>query len=273
MIQPILLGKSFLLFCLDLLRSRRLIFTLTQRDFKANYLGSYLSFIWNFIQPCITLFVLYFVFQVGFRAAPAEGYAFFPWLVTGMLPWFFFSDSLGAATNSILMYSYLVKKVVFRVSVLPIIKILSALLVHAFFIVVLFIVVYAYGYGPSAYQLQVVYYLFSSIVLLIGLSWITSSVTVFVRDVGQVVTALLQIGFWLTPILWNVKVLPEKYLRFIQLNPAFYIIEGYRESLLYQVWFWQHPYRTLYFWGTTALIFIVGAVVFIRLRPHFADVL
>jgi lipopolysaccharide transport system permease protein/teichoic acid transport system permease protein len=265
--------KAFIFFWIDLLKSWRLILTLTQRDFKANYLGSHLSFVWNFIQPCITLAVLYTVFQIGFRAAPIDGHAFFPWLIAGMLPWFFLSDSMGNATNSILAYSYLVKKVVFRVSILPIIKIASALVVHIFFVMALFIILLTYGYKPSIFQLQIFYYLFASLVLLLGVSWITSSLTVFIRDVGQIVSALLQIGFWLTPILWNSKVVPIEYQRLIELNPAFYIVEGYRDSFLYHTWFWQYPFRMLYFWIITTFLFIIGAIIFIKLRPHFADVL
>jgi len=68
-------------------------------------------------------------------------------------------------------------------------------------------------------------------------------------------------------------VVPEKYHILIKMNPIYYVIQGYRDCFIYKVWFWQHPVYTLYFWGVTGGIFILGAVVFSRLRPHFADVL
>jgi ABC-type polysaccharide/polyol phosphate export permease len=166
-----------------------------------------------------------------------------------------------------------VKKVVFKVSVIPIIKILSALFIHFFFIVVILLAFLAYGYTPRWCNLQIFYYLFAAIVLVVGLSWITSSLVIFVKDVGQVVAMLLQFGFWLTPILWSINMVPEQYRPLMKLNPVFYITEGYRNSFISGTWFWEYPHWTLYFWILTGIIFILGAIIFIKLRPHFADVL
>jgi len=265
--------RGFYDFVIALFKSRRLILKLAQQDFKANYLGSYLTFIWAFIHPCITIGIFYVVFQIAFNAGPVDKYPFIVWLMTGMIPWFFFSESLTNATNSIIAYSFLVKKVVFRVSILPIIKILSALVVHIFFIILILFVSFLSGYYPTIYNLQVFYYLCSTMILVCGLSWITSSLTVFIKDTGQIVAMLLQIGFWATPIFWNIKTVSEKYHKWISLNPALYIIQGYRESFMSQTWFWEHPEQALYFWSFTLCVFVIGAILFLKLRPHFADVL
>ena len=201
----------FLRFVVTLFKSRSLIFNLARRDIQSKYLGSYLNFLWAFVQPTITILLIWFVFDIGFRVPPVEKYPFVLWLIVAIIPWFFFSESLGNATNSILDYSYLVKKVVFKVSVIPIIKILSALFIHLFFIFVILLAFLAYGYTPRLCNLQIFYYLFATIVLVVGLSWITSSLIIFVKDVGQVVAMLLQFGFWLTPILWSIKMVPEQY--------------------------------------------------------------
>ena len=267
------LGHGFYNFLAALIQSRSLILKLTQQDFKANYLGSYLTFIWAFIQPCITILILFTVFQIAFQVKSVDNYPFILWLITGMIPWFFFSESLINATNSIISYSFLVKKVVFRVSILPIIKILSALFVHLFFIAVIVIMFFLYGYLPTIYNLQIFYYLCATMVLVCGLSWITSSLTVFIKDMSQIVTMLIQVGFWTTPIFWNFRTVPKEYHMLIALNPAFYIVEGYRESFISHTWFWEDPGRTLYFWGFTIVVFVIGAVLFLKLRPHFADVL
>ena len=185
----------------------------------------------------------------------------------------FFSESLNGATGSILEHSYLVKKVVFRVSVLPVVKILSSLFVHLFFIIFIFVMFFIYGYYPSIYNIQVIYYLFATIIFVLGLSWTTASLVVFIRDVSQIVGLILQFGFWLTPIFWSFKMLPDKYALFLKLNPIYYITEGYRGSFIYKHWFWESPVLTLYFWSITLLIWFIGSVVFKKLKPHFADVL
>ncbi|MCK5505603.1 MAG: ABC transporter permease [Thermodesulfovibrionia bacterium] len=232
-----------------------------------------MGLLWAFIHPSITILIFWFVFQVGFKSTPVDNFPFILWIMAGMIPWFFFSESLSNATYSIIENSFMVKKVVFRVSILPIIKILSALFIHLFFIGVLFVMFAVYGYVPNIYNLQVLYYLFATIVFLMGLSWITSSLVIFLKDIGQMVNMVLQFGFWLTPIFWSIKILPEKYQFIMKLNPIFYLIEGYRNSFIYKVWFWEHYILTLYFWSVTLVIIILGTVLFRKLRPHFADVL
>jgi len=265
--------KAFLNFLIDLYRSRALIMQLTIRDFKIRYLGSYLGLLWAFIQPAATILILWFVFQVGFKSAPVDNFPFSLWLICGMIPWFFISDSLSTATHSVVDNSYLVKKVVFRVSMLPIVKLLSALMIHLFFVLVIFVFFLAYGIHSELYALQVVYYGFAVIVLLLGLVWLTSALMVFLKDVGQIVAMFLQFGFWLTPIFWSLDFIPVKYQVYIKLNPFFYIIQGYRDSFINHVWFWHHPVYSLYYWGVTAAVLLAGALVFTRLRPHFADVM
>jgi lipopolysaccharide transport system permease protein/teichoic acid transport system permease protein len=217
--------------------------------------------------------IFWFVFQFGFKAQPVASHPYILWLVCGMFPWFFFSDCVNNGTNSIVQNAFVVKKVAFSIGILPIIKILSALLIHLFFLVIIVAMFLWYGHAPSLYALQTFYYLFAAIVLVLGITWITSSVVIFFKDLGPLITILLQMGFYLTPIFWNLKILPEKYRGFIRYNPVYYIVEGYRESFIYKTWFWENRGMTLYFWAVTGVIFVAGAVVFRRLRPHFADVL
>lgn len=265
--------KSLYSFLHALMQSRQIIWNLTKKDLKQRYLGSVLGILWAFIQPAITVFVFWFVFQVGFRSQPINDFPFVLWMVCGMFPWFFFSDAWTSATNSILSNSFLVKKVVFRVSLLPVIQIMSALLVNGFFVLVLFLMFAAYGYMPSIYNLQIVYYLFALICLIFGLSLITATLTVFLRDVGQMVGMLLQLGFWATPIFWSLKILPEEYHFIFKLNPMYYIVEGYRESFITHQWFWEHAMLGLWFWLLTLFLVLFGVALFKKMRPHFADVL
>jgi ABC-type polysaccharide/polyol phosphate export permease len=267
------LATLFLGFVVSLFHSRSLIYKMAYQDIRARYLGSYLNLFWAFVEPTVTIMVLWFVFEVGFKVTPVDRYPYILWLITGIIPWFFIADSLKQATMSIVDYSYLVKKVVFKVSIIPIIKLLSALFIHLFFIGVIVIVFALYGYPPRLRNLQVLYYLFASIVLLVGLSWITSALTIFVRDVAQVVNTALQFGFWVTPIFWNIKMVPEKYHTLMKLNPAYYITEGYRNSFISGIGFWEYPQWGLDYWILTLFVFIIGALLFLKLRPHFADVL
>ena len=265
--------RHFINFLIDLYRNRALILQLTVRDFKSRYLGSYLGLLWAFIQPVVTILIFWFVFEVGFKSAPVGDFPFILWLMTGIIPWFFIADTLLNGTGSVVENSYLVKKIVFRVSMLPVVKLLSALVVHVFFVLVIFLIFSVYRVYPGLHSLQIIYYGFSAIVLLLGLTWLTSSLVVFLKDVGQIVSMVIQFGFWLTPIFWSLQMIPGKYQIHLKLNPAYYIIQGYRDSFVHNVWFWEHPVYTAYYWMFTGFVFVLGALVFSRLRPHFADVL
>jgi len=260
-------------FVKEVIESRKLIVDLAKRDFQKRYLGSYLGILWGFIQPCVNILLFWFVFQVGFKATPIDNFPFILWLMCGLIPWFFFSDAVANATNAFTENSYLVKNIVFKISVLPIVKVLSSLYVHLFFVVFLLAMFLIYGYIPNVFYWQVIYYLLATIALALSLSLLTSSIMVFIKDTLQLVNMLLQIFFWLTPIFWNKAILPITYKFILIINPMYYIVEGYRNTFIYHKWFWEDMQMTLFFWGITFVIFIIGVVIFKRLKSHFADVI
>lgn len=146
----------------DLYRNKRLILKLSKNDFKTRFAGSYLGIIWAFIQPVVTVVVYWFVFEKGLKVGNTvtkDGLAvpFVLWLTSGLVPWFFFSEALNNGTNALIEYKYLVQKVVFNISVLPVIKILSALYVHVFFVAFTVVLFACYGNFPDLYMLQIVY--------------------------------------------------------------------------------------------------------------------
>ena len=264
----------------ELWNSRRLIWSLSKNDFKTRYAGSYLGIVWAFVQPVITILVYWLVFEKGFSAKPEMFKAgvevpFVVYLTSGLVPWFFFSEAVSSSTNALLEYNYLVKKVVFKISILPMIKIIAASFIHVFFVGVLLVISFIYGYGLSLYTFQLIYYSLCLVVLVLALSYTLCSVVVFFRDLSQIVSIGLQLGMWATPIMWSFsRTEGHEVLAFVfKLNPVFYVVNGYRESLFEGVGFWMHPGLTAYFWIFTVVLFIFGTVVFKRLKPHFADVL
>ena len=262
-------------FILSLYRNRKLLIQLSKNDFKTRFAGSYLGIVWAFIQPMVLILVYWFVFQNGLRSGNISNVPFILWLLAGLVPWFVFSEGLNVGTGALIDYQYLVKKVVFQIDILPLVKLLSALYVHVFFVCFTLILYACYGYFPNAYMLQVIYYSFCICVLTLGLCYLTSALVVFFRDLTQIINIVLQIGIWMTPIMWNIDTMGlPKWLKVIfELNPMFYIVDGYRDALIRKVWFWQRPSLTIYFWIVTMLIFTMGIVVFKKLKVHFADVL
>ncbi len=266
--------RSVVSFLRDLYSNRRLIWKLAKNDFKTRYAGSYLGITWAFVQPVVTVLVYWFVFS-QLRAGAVREVPFVLWLVAGLVPWFFFQDCLNGGANALIEYSYLVKKVVFNISVIPVVKLVSALFVHLFFVGILFLLYILMGYAPGLGAIQVFYYSFAVLVLTLGISYATCAVAVFFRDLTQMITIVLQVGVWMTPIMWKFEDLglhgPVVFL--LKLNPMYYIAEGYRSALIDGAPFWERPLLTCYFWGFTALVFFFGITIFRRLKIHFADVL
>lgn len=284
----LLLGAGVFLFTLfqdrvlalpvELYQNRRLIWRLSRNDFKKRYAGSYLGTIWAMVPPIVTVVMYWVVFDRIFGSGPQVTYTggevpYVLFLTAGLVPWFFFSDAVMGGMTSLMEYNYLVKKVVFKVSILPIIKVTAAMFVHIGFSVVLVLIAAFYGYTPTVYTLQLFYYTFCEYVFILGLSYATCAIVLFFRDLQNLISIIMQVGMWATPILWNINTLREKYKPFIKLNPMTYIVEGYRSAVYEQQWFWEHFYSSTYFWIVTALLFVVSALIFKKLKPMFADVM
>jgi len=266
--------KEFYRFLKHIIQSRELLFSLIKNDFKKQYLGSYLGLVWAFIQPLTFLLVIWFVFTYGFRSAPvSNGTPFFLWLSTGMIPWFYIANILTSGTNAVINNSFLVKKVAFRVSILPLVQIGSGFIIHSTLVVFLITIFLLYGFKPSIYWIQVPYFMLCTVTLGLGISWLTSSIRVFVRDINHIMGVIIQIGFWATPIFWDISRISPAHQWILKLNPAYYIIQGYRNTFINHIWFWEMKNVTFYFLTVSLVFFVVGAIVFKRLRPHFGDVL
>ncbi len=252
----------------------RLVVSLAYEDFKSQYLGSYLGMLWAIIRPLLFIGVIWFVFGVGFKAKPTQdGVPFILWLLCGLIPWFFFADSVNKSSNAIAANAYLVKKAGFRVEILPLVKVLSALGIHLIFLTIMLLVFLLHGYSPTLCWLQLPLLLLSMILLLIGLGWMTSSLRVFVKDIGEIIAVTIQFGFWLTPIFWSLNLIPENYHVWVKLNPMYFITNAYRSVLIEKKIIFEHSFDTLAYILTMLLIIVVGALCFKRLKPHFGDVL
>ena len=253
---------------------------LAYNDFKKKFAGSYLGTIWAFVQPVVTVFVYWFVFEKSFHASGINARAgieapFVLWLTAGMVPWFFFSEAINNGNSAMIEYSYLVKKVVFKIEILPVVRVIAAVYTHIFFTAFMILMYILYGWNINWYVLQLLYYSFAVLVLTIALSYFFSAISVFFRDMIQLVNILLQLGIWATPIMWNIDTLDANstIVKILRLNPMFYIVQGYRDSMITSTGFWKHPGQTAYFWVFTLVAFLIGKYMFNKLRPHFADVL
>lgn len=257
----------------EMLKNRKLIFDLAGNDFRNKFAGSYLGVFWAFVQPVINVTIYWFIFAGGLKSGPDGDFPFLLWLIAGICPWFFLNDSLNSSTNCLIEYSYIVKKVKFNIALIPIIKIISAVYIHLFFIAVVIMVFLIYGYGVTIYSIQCLYYSFCILILILGITYLATALNVFMRDIAQIVAIILQYSLWTVPIMIAEEKFPSVVQGILKFNPLYYIVQGYRDSLIDHIWFWNRPLNTLYYWAITLIILMIGIVVFKKLKPYFADVL
>ena len=261
----------------EIIKKRKLVWDLGKADFRKRFVGSYFGIVWMFIQPVVTIVIYAVIFGIGFKSPPpVPGVSYVIWLVPGIVPWFFFGEALNGITGCLQEYSYLVKKVVFKVEILPMIKLISCLLVHGFFVLIMMIMYLVAGRTPMLSWIQVIYYSFAASMLALGLGYFTSSVNVFFKDMSQIVGICLQFGIWMAPIMYHESMFTNR-LPWIEplfkINPFYYIVTGYKDSMITGNWFWERPKLTIYYWVFTLFVFGVGLKMFKKLWPHFSDVL
>jgi len=253
--------------------NRRLIYELTKRDFKTKYIKNLFGLSWAIMEPLAMILILYIVFTVIYSQPKDSEYPLVVFMLCGLVAYDYFNKTINQATRSIQSFSFLIRQVNFRIAVLPLIMILSELIIHFIVLLIVIAILLINHVAPSFYWLQIFYFIFAASVLLLGISWFTASVLLFFPDIYMIISIVMRVLFFMTPIFWNAAKVSPKYLLILKINPIFYLAEGYRMCFLYHKPFWSDLTGTLIFWGITLFFFLLGVFVFKRLRPQFADVI
>lgn len=248
------------------------IIELAKNDFKSKYAGNHLGVFWAFIYPCVTVALYWFVFEIAIKSKTAENVPYILWLISALVPYLFICDAIVGAASSVIDYSFLVKKVKFNTGVLPIVRVLSNLFIHIFFIFLLLIISIIFGYSFKITDLWLVYYFAAEILFLTAAGYLLSSLAVFYRDIISVVQVFTQIGYWLTPLFWEIESVDGRIGTLIKIiNPITYITEGFRTVLLYERTPIDQGVYTVYFWGVVVLTAVIGKTLFNKLKKSFGD--
>jgi teichoic acid transport system permease protein len=249
-----------------------LIFRLSFYEVKGRYKMHYLGAFWQLLTPFIQIGIYWFVFGLGIRGgSPVGETPFFLWLIAGLVPWLFISPTVTQSSNSVYSKINLVSKMKFPVSVLPTITIVGNSFSLFIMLILTLAILLLNGVFSGVYLLQLPYYLFCLYILLTGLSLLLSTLTIIIRDIQNMVQSVMRIMMFILPILWNVDRLPKIYVTVLQLNPFFYIIEGFRNSLIGGKWFYHDLSYTFYFWFISLLILFIGSSVHVKFRHKFVD--
>ena len=252
-----------------------MIMTMAIRELKARYVGSAFGIFWAVINPLTQVAIYGIVFGLFFKTKPNPEYgtsSFFLYLLCGLIPWQFFSQAVGASTGRLVSNSNLIKKSAgFPSEVFPIITILSNVINHLIALVLLLIILVIFGVTLSPVTLAVFIYLILMVGFTIGISWIFAGINVYMRDMEQIIGVIMTGWFFFTPIFYSSTIVPPKILPLLKLNPMYYVIEGYRYTLIAGRMPPIENFLILLFFSILA--FGIGGTVFRRLKPGFAELL
>lgn len=246
---------------------RDMIYSLVRRELRGRYKGSVLGFLWTYINPLCQVIIYSLVFKVIFRVNIDK---FYLYLIIGMMPWTFFNTSVQGGATCIRAQADMVKKIYFPREVIPISYVTSAFVNMLLSFIIVFLAVLVSGYGINLLSfvflplIMIIEYIFA-----LGIAFIASAITVYFRDLEQIISVVMMAWIYITPIMYNMDYVPEQYRILLVLNPMTPIIEVFHQILYYRII--PTTNFLLLAGGVSIVIFAVGFFVFAKLDKHFAE--
>lgn len=245
---------------------RELLKTNIKKEIRGKYKGSWLGVLWTFLNPLLMLAVYAFVFPYILRVN-VDNYTIF--MIVALIPWNFFTTAIQSGTGSVVANGNILKKVYFPREIIPISITTSQSVNFLITCIIMAVFIIFSGVGFSVHALLFPLLVLIQYILILGLTFILSALTVFVRDIDHFVSVILMLGFYATPIVYQGEMLPKKFQIFLKLNPMAQLVEAYRSILYYH----RMPDMTmLVIWGLGSIaLLVVGYLIFKKLEKSFVE--
>ena len=250
----------------NLYNYRELLKTNVKKEIRGKYKNSFLGVIWSFLNPLLQIAVYAIVFQMILKN-PQENYVVF--LCCGLIPWTFFSTAISRSAFTMVENGNILKKVYFPREILPISVVTSEAVNFLISTVIIFAFVIFSGIGITKYILVYPLIFIAQYLLLLAISFIVSSVCVYIRDLQHFIGIFLQLLFYATPIVYCIDILPPEAAWILNLNPMTYIIEGYRDIFYNQTM--PDVQSILILIGIVLVAIVIGYLIFNKLQKGFAE--
>ncbi len=256
---------------------RRMMFSISKKEFKKEFAGSKLGMTWAIIRPLAMITVFWMIFSTGMKQRVQQvEVSYLVWLVSAYIPWIFISDVIVAGASSIRVNAFLVKKVKFPVEILPTIRILISFYTFLVLLIISFIIFWTNGNLSLINFPKLIYAIIITLIFLGALSRLLSAWVVMSIDILHAISVFMQFLFWMCPIMWQAGSLPigrsiPWIENILKLNPLYYLTVLFRDAYLgTNILTFKYG---VYFWSVTLILYIFGSKVFKKFRPEFDDVL
>lgn len=256
----------------SLWRHREVLVSLARHELRKSSAGTAAGIAWAVLTPIIPLLIFTAVFSFGLRL-PLGGAPYVYGFAAAYVPWVLISTSITGAAGSILEHRFLVKRVVFPVEIIPANPLLVQTVPHVVLLAVTATACFVAGYARVPELFLILYFYVCAAVLTISAGLFLSGLTVIVRDVQQVLPSFVNVWFWVTPVAWAAASLPPRGRTLLALNPAAYVVSGYRYALMPGIFPPPAVTETIAFWVVAAAMLFTGSMFFRHTRPHLWDCL
>lgn len=251
-------------------------FRLAIYDTQARNAHKYLGTLWEIIDPLFQVLIYAIIFGGGFRTqAPVAGMPYFVWMSVGFSAWYLVNQGFSDTIRSMQDQIFMVKNVKFPVSILPSIRVVQVFPAVASISVVAAISMIVTGnFHPSLYWFQIIYYGIAALLMLFFLGIFSATINILIPDYDMIIRQVLRLTFFMSGILFQ----PEKGTFFnnliyysTKINPFYYIVNGWRETFLYQHWFWNSPASMMMFWLEILMFAIIGSHLYLKFKDQLID--
>ncbi len=250
------------------------IYSISKYELLGDMRDSKLGLFWNFANPLIQVLTYWFVFGVIRNRNEVDGIAYIHWMLGGMVVWFFMSPCITNGCNAIFSKANVITKMKFPVSILPTTVVLKELFNHACIMSILLVIYISVGIYPTWHWLQLGYYLLCAMIFAIALSMTTSVLNMIARDTRKLILALMRLLLYLTPILWTIPDTLPRWVRLIlQVNPIYYIVQGYRDCFFYHNGIMFYQQQMILFWTITVFLLSIGSWMLYKFKYKFIDMI
>lgn len=249
------------------------IYELAKFEYKLITKGMALGQIWRLLNPLIQIGMYWLVFGLGIRnGAPVDGFPYVVWLSCGITAWLMASKGVGTAASSIFVKTSMLTRSNIPTCLIPISAAVANIMDSVWLILVLLVMHVGNGCGFTWCALGIFYYSLCILVFNSTLGLITSVLGVLARDFLNLIQAVLRMLFFVSPIFWSpTSSSAEMFTVFSLYNPFAYVINGFRDSLLYNIPFWEKMQEMQVFWGIMLVLYLLGALFQSKLRKNLLD--
>lgn len=259
----------------SLIKNYRRILSLAIFEYKLTNKEMFLGGLWRFISPFIQIGTYWLVFGIGIRQNKSiDNFEYVVWLTTGITAWFIISKGVTWGANSIYNKGNVIAHSNVPACIIPVSSVLAVILDGLWTIALMIVIYLSYGHPFHLHMLNIVYYVLYTFLFLSSLSFITSALVMLARDFQRIITMVLKILFFLSPVMWRPgNNMPKFYIIFHRINPIAYIINGFRDSLLYKKDFYSDTNTMLFFVSLLLLLYLIGTVFQKKIRNNILDYL